>query len=392
MKNFACMMLFVASSAGAAAGDSKGNGGSGIVCRDAAGRISAVELLDYYEVRLSGRALSLKPELGSYENMLNELFDRWSPHAPLRMAQYRRWLKSFESEAGFHSGVSIPAIPDTGSIVIPAGCEPMPIAFQRPDGEIMPGVKRYTISKDLWDLMPEVQKVGLVLHELIYREGIQAGHTTSFPTRYLNGYLSSETPNSFEYAAVVSQMPLLWTEYGANLVLQVGVLKGGFGCPSCLAFRRMATVSSDGRFFEGKVSAIFGDVVTPDFELRLVPIGSLPEPIDLGFRDRGFVANTNPDHSSYYYNIIKEIRIGDWLRLAFAEPNRVNIDMDFGRASTGYPIRGSAYQTDPIKSWLKLDDGEVIRNITSVDNSVIYATDSKWQWNGKVNKYVRVPR
>jgi hypothetical protein len=228
MRVIIVLAAILASTAGLCdSGTHIGNGGNGVVCKNSSGQPTSVELLDYYELRLNGGTLSLDPSRGSYQNILNELFDRWMPHAPVRMAEYKKWLREFASETGIYSGVEIPAIPDTGTIMIPSGCELKPIAFQRPDSEVLPGVKRYSINKDLWDLMPEVQKAGLVLHELIYREGILALHKTSFLTRYFNSYLASAKPNSFEYAGVISQMPLLWTEYGGAIVVKLGSLEGG---------------------------------------------------------------------------------------------------------------------------------------------------------------------
>lgn len=201
-----------------ASGTTIGNGGNSIVCKDSQGNIKSVEILDFYEVRLNGLNLKLNANLSNYKDILVDNLDRWKNIAPVRVAQYKKWLVEFESEALFASGVEIPSIPDTGSVVLPSGCELNPIAFQRPDSEIFPGVKRYTISKDLWVLMDEVQKAGLVMHELIYREGIKAKHQTSFPTRYFNGYLATAEPKVESYASIVSQLPLLWTEFGGLMI------------------------------------------------------------------------------------------------------------------------------------------------------------------------------
>lgn len=219
MKQLLFLIIF-GSSFAFASGTTVGNGGNTVVCKDANGQISSIEVLDYFEVRLSGRALQLNQSLTDYRAILVELFQRWLRVAPVRMDQYMQWLEEFENEAGIYEGIQIPEIPDTGTIAIPAGCGLVPVAFQRPDEQILPGVKRYVINKDIWKLMDPVQKAGLVLHELIYREGIKAEHKDSFATRYLNGYFASSLPDRGIYTSIISQAKLRWVEYGEGMILQ----------------------------------------------------------------------------------------------------------------------------------------------------------------------------
>lgn len=252
----------------ASTGGEVGNGGNVIVCADTAGKVKSVEVLDYYELRLNGGALSLNPNLATYQEKLFELFNRWREVAPKRMEQYTKWLNEFQAEAGIHSGIEIPHIPDTGSIAIPQGCKPISIAFQRADDEIFPGTKRYVINKDLWDYMNETQKAGLVLHELIYREAIKAAHATSLPTRYLNGYLSSATPKGEEYSYIVSRLPLLWVEYGGGMILQIGVVGcGGFGGPGC-RFERRSVLNADGSSINAVIAEVFDNVETEEVKIN----------------------------------------------------------------------------------------------------------------------------
>lgn len=212
------MTMAASASAFAASGTTVGNGGNSIVCKNTSGNITSVEILDFFEARTNGLELKLNDRLPNYKSILIENFNRWQSIAPKRIEQYKKWLSEFESETIFVSGANIPSIPDTGSVILPTGCDLKPIAFQRPNSEIYPGVKRYTISKDLWDLMDEVQRAGLVMHELIYREGILAKHITSFPTRYFNGYLATAEPNAETYAFIVLRLPLLWTEVSGMII------------------------------------------------------------------------------------------------------------------------------------------------------------------------------
>jgi hypothetical protein len=113
--------------------------------------------------------------------------------------------------------------------------------------------------------MPEIQRAGLVLHELIYREAIQALHETSFPTRYLNGYLSSANPDADTYASIVSQMPLKWVEYGSGMLIKIGdIFTGDSGIP---AYSRTGDISSNGNV-ESRMAQIFANVSTKHLKME----------------------------------------------------------------------------------------------------------------------------
>jgi hypothetical protein len=82
--------------------------------------------------------------------------------------------------------------PDSDHIVAPpSGCEIGQIAIQiKPT---FPGDRLFTIDRMLWDYLDEDHKAGLVLHEVIYNEGITRGHRNSVAVRYLNAIASSDT-------------------------------------------------------------------------------------------------------------------------------------------------------------------------------------------------------
>lgn len=247
-------------------GDKVLNGGNVIVCANSSGSIQSVELLDYYEVRLNGGSLRFNSNLPSFNGKLIDLFEKWQNIAPKRIALYRKWLSEFPEDAGLYTGINIPAIPDTGSIAIPKGCSLEPVAFQRSDDDVFPGTKRYVINKDLWDLMNEEQKAGLVLHELIYREAIKVGNKTSLPTRFLNGHLASSEPNSEKYAYIVSQMPLEWVEVGGGMVLHVGRVNCQFG--SNCEFKRDLIITPDGKTIRGNILQFINTVSNQEIKIH----------------------------------------------------------------------------------------------------------------------------
>lgn len=190
-----------------------GNGGNVIFCETK----SSLEVYDYYE----GRTLrGLNVELGgagkTWDQKIEFALARLEGVNPSRARLYRGWLKTFISEVYFFTEGYIPSIPDSGGVILPVDCKLVQVASQRPSGEIMPGDKRYNISQTHWNLLDETSKAGLVLHELIYREGIESGHVSSVRTRYFNQMLSSSNIKNYksrELLELVKTVGLKYVDY-----------------------------------------------------------------------------------------------------------------------------------------------------------------------------------
>jgi len=374
-------MLLALTITRAFAGGEVGNGGNVIVCNDISGNVKSVEVLDYYELRLNGGVLSLNPNLVTYQEKLSELFDQWIEFAPKRMAQYKKWLQEFQTEAGIYSGIEIPHIPDTGSIAIPQGCKPISIAFQRADDDIFPGTKRYVINKDLWDYMNETQKAGLVLHELIYREAIKAGHPTSQPTRYFNGYLSSATPNGEEYAFIVSKLPLLWVEYGGGIILEIGKLDNGCGIGgSCNPyFYRTTSIFENGKIVKGRVIEVIDD-----FQLN-------------GWQFKFLTKNIKVNDSFDFNQLTGEIE--SYLNFyEFSLDNKFYFHLKNEKEPVSFFSVNNIglvnfYFANYLKdSWIMNGDGNIIRDIYLMNRggySFTTTNGSVWTWNKAKKMYIQ---
>lgn len=364
----------------AEAGVISGGGGNSILCRDSnIPSKQTVELLDYFEVRLAGGKLTLNSNLQGYAEILTDLFNRWDQVAPRRMGLYKSWLKEFPMEAGIYSDITIPDIPDTGNIAIPAGCELKPAAFQRPDDQILPGVKRYTIDKNIWDFMPEVQKAGLVLHEFIYRESMKVGHTTSFPTRYFNGYLSSSVPKAENYTSIVSHLPLEWAEYGGGMVLKLGATAAETGGPFVFYF----PLDGDGYFQDLNVSAkdllnvkqITGNVTSKNLNIDVGSyrnsggyFGFTPTLLELGFQAWNGFQSLHANFREASLGLINPSQDLTDLRVSVSDRC---LDVQFASFQGDYPDR---IEFDPKTSWITNSDGQRITGIkfltrTSVDGA-----------------------
>ncbi|MFL5813131.1 MAG: hypothetical protein ACJ763_06100 [Bdellovibrionia bacterium] len=384
-----------------------------------------LELLDYFELRQAGGKLTLNPTLGNYTAVLRGLFQNWKSVAPKRIALYERWLSDFEKEAGFYSGIQISPSKDIGAIGIPDGCEIVPAAYQHPDEEIFPNVKRYVFSKDLWDHLPEVEKAGLVLHELIYREATQARHSSSYPTRYFNGYLASAAPTSLEYAQIVQKLEFEWVEFGSGLVLE---LKKGQVTPYPYQPPRYSKITETG-FVTGNEY----NPSTYDFPFNDYQKGKY----------LGFVGDVSSEHLKIQFKSFspgttyidsKVMITGTEVLLSDLSKTRVeNISASIDRASvelSHLPIQLMSYQLSVNKSRLQIKvatqdvhpdalnvnpatsfyvqpDGSIIRSITSIlknDNcppdcyqpqyalygdALVTEAGEKWAYDSGKARYIR---
>lgn len=176
------ILTLVANNVFAAGGDRVGNGGDVVVCG------KKVELLDIYEARLAGYKLKT-PEGATYYQMVeNVITKKIAPIQPIRGNRYLNNLRTLNVEIQFLPGINLNNVDDAGMVALPKGCSLEQVAIQLSDDVRPAGKKRYTVSLDLWNQMDNLNKVALILHELIYREAIQSETiTTSMMVRAMVG-------------------------------------------------------------------------------------------------------------------------------------------------------------------------------------------------------------
>ncbi|OGQ36061.1 MAG: hypothetical protein A3F16_01730 [Deltaproteobacteria bacterium RIFCSPHIGHO2_12_FULL_43_9] len=192
------------------AGNEYGNGGDVVYCPQEDGP-PKVEMLDLYEARTR---LELEPDLGPKEltpiEKAHYVLDRLQRVDPFRVENYRITVDTFHHNALFMSGVTLVDVPDSHHIALPINCEIRQIAIQKEPS--FPEERLYTISKDLWDLLDDNNKAGLILHETVYGEAIKFAHQNSINTRYFTGLIASTVINNIsreEYAKRVNSAELL---------------------------------------------------------------------------------------------------------------------------------------------------------------------------------------
>lgn len=187
MKTYLIFFYSLFISAAVWAGDIKGNGGGAILCKD-----QFLEILDFYEANSLGYG---KPDFGGavLENEIKSVYlDRLAVHSPQRSEIYRQWLNDFESEAVFIENIPIEDISDLG-VSLPDQCSWHQIVNQ--NSILLGGGKKYLIDRTLWGQLSPSQKVGLMMHELFYRESTSK---TSKGLRLLNALLATNQLNQID--------------------------------------------------------------------------------------------------------------------------------------------------------------------------------------------------
>ena len=172
------------------AGDSKGNGGHVVVCREPrTNAIQHLELLDFYEAR---EIRGIERELGGTRtpDKIAVALGRLARLDKPRAEAYAARAAKFESEALIKKGVKLRLIDDSFHLALPAHCRIEQLAIQIEP--VFPEDRRYLVNGDYWELLDADNRAGLILHEVIYAEALRLGHTDSRAARYFNSYLTSK--------------------------------------------------------------------------------------------------------------------------------------------------------------------------------------------------------
>jgi len=183
-------------------GDSKGNGGNGIVCRRPDQSIRYSELLDFWESReLRGIHRRLEGPRVPWEKSVDRALARLGRLDSPRASRFAQWADAFFAETILQPGVILVTIEDSFHLSFPKDCRVEQLAIQQTP--LFPEDKRYLVSGDLWDALDEENRAGLILHEVILREAVSLGQTDSRSARYFNSIITSdffESLSAEEYA------------------------------------------------------------------------------------------------------------------------------------------------------------------------------------------------
>lgn len=197
----------------AQAGGMESGGGSAVYCDGP----NTAELFDFYEAKtLRDIQLDLGPTTLDYMDKIKIVLARIANFDLARAGRYSLRLKSFLGEARFLSNITLPDIPDSNGLVFPGDCKLIQAAVQRTPE--FPNDPFYLINKDLWDLMDNDSKAGLVLHEIIYREMREHRQKESSKARYYNSVVTSHLMKDWKATDYLKLLTL--TELQPNFLWQ----------------------------------------------------------------------------------------------------------------------------------------------------------------------------
>ncbi len=181
--------LTVLSAFAYASGRTVGNGGNVVICDNDG--VKTYEVLDFYEARvLRNVQIDFDLKGDTFESKAQFLIKRLERVSSVRAQLYQQFFQNFKQEVFWLKEGELNDISDSDHITKPPqGCSIKQVVNQ--SNPVMPMDKRYFIDQKIWDKMTDTQRVGLVMHEIIYREAISLGHTNSVSTRYLNSIISS---------------------------------------------------------------------------------------------------------------------------------------------------------------------------------------------------------
>lgn len=201
---FGLLLTFVTGKSFAGVGSS--GGGNVIVCKSN----KDAELLDYYEARvIRGLKIDLGDASLNYLDKVRYVLNRLKKIDPNRAEEYFEDLDDFEKSSRIIDNFELTPVDDSLISGLPSGCELKQAAVQHPPE--FPNDPYYIISGNLWKLLSENGKAGLVLHEIIYREMLHNNAKDSKGARYYNGIISSLNYNYAtltEYPEILSSVQL----------------------------------------------------------------------------------------------------------------------------------------------------------------------------------------
>jgi hypothetical protein len=132
-----------------------GGGGNGVVCRDQAGKITDVRMLDLYEGEIL-YGLQFSDRFNDIESALKEVATKL--HKPYLEYSF---LAAYQNFKMLPTGVRLEPIDDSGHIFIPANCKIEQVANYYNANAI------YVVS-DFYNKMSLTDQVGLIVHEALY--------------------------------------------------------------------------------------------------------------------------------------------------------------------------------------------------------------------------------
>jgi len=199
LSQYLIYILLFLSSGFANAGTSVGNGGLVVSCLSESGH-QQLRLLDFVEAEIRWKLTINEKLIGqSPFEIVSSVIDKMFVFDPARANMLRLRLKSFVSESDFMENIELSRTDDEHNILVPKNCLILQAVVQVTP--LFPEERLYNISADIWKQMDQqpIEQAGLVMHELLYREGIELGQTNSKRVRYFTAALFSTKFDEFSH-------------------------------------------------------------------------------------------------------------------------------------------------------------------------------------------------
>jgi hypothetical protein len=159
-------------------GERGGNGGNAVVCRDSLGHIKSARLLDLYEGEkmLDAKFIKTSAHQETLLNILEQTKKYQKDFGALLSSEALKILESIEKpkseSAPFVKMTDDPlsGVTDSFHLTLPSDCKIEQAAIRLSDEQslALKGIK-YAFQEQIWKALDEESKVGLVLHEAIYK-------------------------------------------------------------------------------------------------------------------------------------------------------------------------------------------------------------------------------
>ncbi len=199
-----CILALVIALSGPAFAGSTiiGNGGDVFVCDQGKRAI----LLDFWGATLLEEVkIKLADPAGyTYQEKVVSLIEKVKMRFPRLAELLTQEFDFFERKKSIQSNIELPNIDDSFNKARPKGCEQRQVANQTQATFLMWGEPWYLIDADLWGIMSEFDRAGLVIHEILYRIGLRYGLQHSRGIQLLVALLFSDDYTSIPDQAWLS--------------------------------------------------------------------------------------------------------------------------------------------------------------------------------------------
>ena len=159
-----------------------GNGGDIVICPH-----NKPIILDFYE----NQSNLIQNNSDDYKEIIKSRIALLEKANPKLSDQYKRRLLQIENEIEFKKNITLVDVKDSEHLFEPKDkkCKLNQIAIRK--NNTIGNEKRFIIDEELWSKMDNINKAGLIMHEIIYEHFYNLGEKNSTKARKLNNYLFS---------------------------------------------------------------------------------------------------------------------------------------------------------------------------------------------------------